>query len=201
MQHYNLEDFIRYYNNSFILHPKTGEVVSVKGRTTDRRGVMLSNGTSVTLEELDWLHVQTPRLGYRHTNGGALLFHANRHAGRHTEKGITLAAVVVEVPGVVKSLLKLIGAKDKTAALDHLTAALLHSPRFCRLVDAIKALKEDKNAVGFALSHDWAVTLGLHKGQEFLLHFKGLRVARSSDGHSWIFNDTTTERLFNRSSL
>lgn len=206
MHHYAMADFLSYYTGSWLLHPKTGAVVRVIRDDPENRQthVRLSDKTSVPLSELDWKHVQTPRLGYRCLEGGRLLYYVSRRASRIREKGVTPAAIVIDVPNVVASIAGVLGYVDtlsKHAALGDKLAPAIFNPEFVTLKDAMKALKSKKHAIGFALSNDWAVTLGLHKENPFLLSYKNARVGSSMDGESWKFSDTDAQYIFDRSCL
>jgi len=76
----------------------------------------------------------------------------------------------------------------------------IYNPKFVNLAEAIESLRTDKRALGFALSPNWAVTMGLYKDEPFLLHFKNIRVG-GGDGVAWNFYDPASKELFDGSSI
>lgn len=199
MHHYDLGDFLRYYSHAWIVHPVSSQIVQVLGHSEDGRKVLLSDKSSVSLKDLDWKHCKSPRLGYRHLENGAALYYITRRPSRLTEKGVTPSAIVIDVPPVINTLSSILGQNSKIlqqARLD-VVAQQLFNPNFVPLKTAVELLQQDKNSIGFALSHNWAVTLGTHKADPFYLHFMDMRVATSQDGAKWKFNSTDSEALFN----
>lgn len=199
MHNYALGDFLGYYQKSWVLHPHTNEVVQVVGPAGAANSVELSDKSVVGLAELDWKHVQTPRLGFRHTNDGAQLFYVERHAGRRREKGVIPAAIEISVPAEVAAAAGVIGAKEdilNNAKLNKQLVKQLFSPTFVALPSAIGRLKSEPLAVGFALSYNWAVCLGSHKEEPFILMFKKRNVAHSVDGNTLVWYNEDAKHLF-----
>lgn len=205
MHNYDLATFCRYYTGSFILHPTNDTIVKVMGASRQvAEAVSLSDKTHVRLSELDWNHVQTPQLGYRTMLDGKALYYVTRRAGRLTEKGVTPSAIVVEIPSIVQALSNnLDSAEDlqKHCVLEQRLADVIFRPEFTPLPAAVQFLKDRKHSIAFAVSNNWAVTLGLYKTQPFLLHFKNQTVAHSMDGEKWDFLDEDAEIIFNKSSI
>lgn len=205
MHNYNINDFLRYYTGSFLVHPRTGNVVKVLGPDKETgASVRLSDKTNVTLEELDWKHVQTPQLGYRSLQDGRLLYYVTRRPSRLTTKGVTPEAIVIEVPPMVQQIADMLGYGDETtknARLETTLAESIYNPEFKKLEEAVELLSSRKHAIAWALSNNWAVSIGLHDSAKYFLHFKNARVASSKDGKRWKFIDEDSEYIFNRSSL
>jgi hypothetical protein len=202
MQHYSVEDFLTYFGTSWFLHPNTGEVVQAVGRDReDPERIILSTKEKVKLSELDWKHVAVPILGYRSLFDGKALYYIARRAGRRTQKGVTPHAITITIPPIIRELASECGWCDdvrKHATLDDRVSKLIWKPEYVSLADAINNLKNKKHAIGYALSPNWAVTLGLYKDEPFLLHFKNLRVGGSKDGETFTFYDKDSEKLFNQ---
>lgn len=205
MHNYNLNDFLRYYTGSFLLHPRTGKVVKVVGPDKEVAGaVRLSDKSAVTLHELDWKHVQTPSLGYRSLQDGRLLYYITRRPSRLTTKGVTPEAIVIEVPTTVQQIADFLGYGNETiknARLEATLAEAIYNPEFKKLEEAVESLSSRKHAVAYALSNNWAITLGMHNASKYFLHFKNSRVASSVNGKKWKWNDGDSEYIFNRSGL
>lgn len=205
MQNYSVPDFMSYYGGSFLLHPVTNEVVKIVGEDHEREGhVRLSDKSTVHLKELDWKHVQTPQLGYRSLESGRLLYYVSRRAQRIREKGVTPVAIMIEVPNIVSALAQQLGYSDDVQRLGVLNDKLAKSlfyPEYIGMKEAVEQLSDKPHAVAFALSSDWAVSIGLHKDKPYLLHYKNSRVAFSGDGKTWTFNDPDARYIFDRSKV
>jgi len=199
MHRYAKADFLGYYTGAWILHPHTGDVVQVIGNGQGSC-INLSDKSSIPLEELDWKHVQTPKLGFRSINNGAHLFYIERHAGRRREKGVIPPAIVVSVPSEILGVYDVLGVRQEVlhnAQLNSQVAKQIFAPSFMRLSDAVKRLIDEPSSVGFALSHNWAVCLGQHKEAPFIIMFKNERVAYSKDGVKWVWDNKDAAALFN----
>lgn len=201
MHNYTVEDFIRYYGDSWMIHPRTGELFRIRDRDADNPNNIITNtGESIALESLDWLHVRTPdNLGYRGLLDGKALYYLTRKAGRRTRKGVTPEAIIITIPSQFRQLAQEtnnLGDVERHASLQDWLAKEIFKPQFVKLPDAIAKLKNKKHTLGFALGFNWAVTLGLYKTEPFLLHFKNIRVAGSDDGEKWNFYDKDSETLF-----
>lgn len=205
MHNYDLADFLQYYTGAHILHPRNDTVVKVVGQDRNNPGyVLFSDKTSATLQEIDWKHVQTPPLGYRHLMDGKFLGYVQRRAGRRAEKGVTPSAITIEVVGVVAQLANAIGVGAdvmKHAVLDDKLASNIFHPEFKTVEEAVNLLTTKKHALGYAISNDWAVTLGLFASAPFLLHFKNARVAGSKDGKAWKWDDEDAQFVYERGCL
>lgn len=203
MNHYNVQDFLRYYGNSFMLHPHTGETFRVYAQDPNNPNCIITDKKdSVRLEDLDWKHVQTPdALGYRGLLDGKALYYITRKAGRRTRKGVTPEAIMIGIPTTVRALAQEIGAMadiEKHAILQDWIAKAIFKPEFMSMAAAVDALCTKKHTLGFALSPNWAITLGLYKDEPLLLHFKNIRVAGGKDGRTWKFYDKDAESLFSQ---
>jgi len=205
MHHYSRDDFISYYGGSFLLSPSTNKVVRVlQGDPARESHVILTDKSSVHLRDLDWKHVKTPQLGFRTLENGRLLYYVQRRAVRERQKGVTPVAIVIDIPGIMTSIAQELGYSQDVARLaqlnDKLAEAIFH-PEFVSMEDALELLASKRHAVAFALSPDWAITLGLHSDKRYLLHYKNRRAGHSVDGKKWAFNDSDVEYIFNRSKL
>lgn len=204
MNQYSMVDFIRYYGDSWMIHPLTGELFRIRGQDPDKpnTNVLTTAGDSIALESLDWLHVRTPDvLGYRGLLDGKALYYLTRKAGRRTRKGVTPEAIIITIPSIVEQLAQETGHDNdvrKHATLQDWLAREVFKPQFVTLEDAVERLQSKKHTLAFALSPNWAVTLGLYKQEPFLLHFKNIRVAGSDDGKKWSFYDKDSATLFNQ---
>lgn len=208
MQHYAIEDFLTYYKGSYILHPVTDHILSVQGKQDDKVQVynLSSKETEfLDLKDLDWKHVATPTLGYRGFNNGQRLYYLTRHAGRRTQKGVTPSAISIHVPEIISQLSFELrhgdGAINDASLENNDLVRALYSPQFTPLNAAVEALQNEQLALGFALSRNWAVSLGMYKDSLYLLHFKNLRVGGSQDGRQWKFSAPAAEKLWANSQL
>lgn len=203
MNNYTREDFIRYYGDSWMVHPHTGDLFRIRGPDPDNpNNIVTTAGDSLALESLDWLHVRTPdKLGYRGLLDGKALYYLTRKAGRRTRKGVTPEAIIITVPTQFRQLAQETGHLadvEKHASLQDWLAKEIFKPQFVSLETAISKLKDKKHTLGFAIDYNWAVTVGLYKAEPFLLHFKNMRVAGSDDGEKWDFYDKDSQSLFHQ---
>ena len=206
MHKYTRDDFMGYYGRSFLLHPTKNTIVTLVGAGPQPDEVALSDNSFVKLQDLDWKHVQTPRLGYRTWKDGRALYHVVRHAGRRREKGVMPAAIVIDVPYPVSAVASQLGAAaaDEVMLNKQLTKGLaeqLFNPTFTSMRDAVDGILNKPHAIGYALSNDWAVSLGLYKDTPLVLHFKGARVASSVDGRRWTWYDNDAKFVFTKAGV
>ena len=200
MNHYGPRDFSSYYAGSWIVHPETKAIVSVV-RVGSDGVVTLADKSTVNLKDIDWEHVVTPQLGYRHVDNGRMVYYLYRSAARRVAKGLTPEALMIRACAVAGAAARQLSGKGMPVAyqLDGKLAKEIHANKFMKLPYAIKALKSAGAAVGFALSPSFAVGLGLHADKAFIISYKTIPVAFSSDGDSWEFVDEDAEWIFNRS--
>ncbi len=196
MHSYTREDFANYYGGSYFLHPKTGAVVSLAG-PVQGEDVFLSDGTVVKLRDIDWEHVKTPRLGYRHVDDGEGVFFLSRRAGRRTEKGVCAVAVRIVPPIGVEEAARQLGCAETLHGLSVLSDKMAQSiffPQFVTAAEATERLSRERNTLGFALDYQWALCLGTHRQSSFCLHYAGEIVATSENGARWKWaNDVAKE--------
>ena len=195
MQHYSLKDFIAYFKDSLIIHPVTGEVVEVKEiSATHPNAVILRNKTTgmethTSLADLDWKHVSTPRLGFRSCPSGRWLVYLARAAGRRARKGVTPEAIHLSYPSFMQMPMDIRNGE---------VSQQIYSPEFVPMHVAIQKLVNDNVSKGFALSHNWAVCLGIYEIQKFLILYKNIQVAHSVNGTVWEWTSTAAEALFTK---
>jgi len=198
MNKYSPPDFEAYYRGSWVLHPTKNTVVQVTG--VEDNTVRLSDGSSTKLDALDWNHVQTPTLGYRHIDDGKALYYIARNAGRRREKGVTASAITIVAPLLLRHSMAAVGANYPAAqSLNAKFADAIYNPKFLQLDDAVNKLKDDDHSVALALNYYWAVGLGIYKDEAFLLYYKEMPIGYSKTGKSWKFVDTDSKKLFERS--
>lgn len=198
MDSYGEDDFLSYYGDSWIVSPATG--VEAKVRRVHGGEVEFSDGSRCKLADISWDHVRPPELGFRHTPGGKCLYYIARRPLRIRSKGVTPAAVEVRIPLIVRDVAAMLES-GSSAELTREVAAMIFNPQFLTLERAVSRLSTPGAAVGFAISHYWAVSLGLTREQTFVLYYKGLPAAVSPDGKQWEFVDTDCEKTFKREFL
>lgn len=198
MDSYGEDDFLSYYGDSWIVSPATG--VEAKVRRVHGGEVEFSDGSRCKLADINWEHVRPPELGFRHTLGGKILYYITRRPVRARQKGVTAGAIEIQVPAMVRACAEVLGRVAPTL-LDASIASLIFNPKFLSLERACSRLRTSRSAVGFAVSHYWAVSLGFDLAQVFVLYYKGLPAASSADGSHWEFVDADCEKTFKREFL
>lgn len=200
MHHYNVNDFLMYFQDSWIVHPDTGVVVQVMGQDDDGR-IKFSKGPPLHLNELDWKDVCVPTLGWRTLDDGKGVLYISKAPRRQASKGVTPSAIVIEQPSLLASVIKATSG-DKYLANGRLSEKIskeIHTPTFTPLQEAVKKITSNDHSVGFALANHWAISLSLHDAWPMLLWYKTSPVGHSKTGKSWTFNDKDSSNLFNRS--
>lgn len=199
MNKYSLPDFDSYYRGSWVLHPTKNNVVQVMG-VGDNGMIKLSGGDALKIDALDWGHVQTPTLGYRHIDDGKALYYITRNPGRRREKGVTQSAIAIQAPLLLRHSMSIVGTGYAAGQLLNAKFAdAIYKPKFIALKDAVSKLKEDDHSIGLAVDYYWAVGLGLYKDEAFLLFYKETPIASSKNGTKWEFVDADSKKLFERS--
>lgn len=207
MHNYTIEDFLQYYNGSWIKCPD-GVIGSISGTPDGRRTIRVARAgkshVDLTQNELDWHHVAIPPLGYINSiAGGKGLYYLVRKVGRITQKGFSDSTVQVqEVPAVMSVLqaLKLNPAAYRAgASITAVVAGAAYAPKFVGLEEALTVMSKKADAVGFALNSDFALVLGQQSHNAFTLLWQQLPVAISADGRRWKAHSKEYKEIIARS--
>ena len=211
MHLYDTEHFLQYYRGCWIRNPlNDSEVIRVHGHSRVDHGAIFyidqktRAENSVPLAVLDWKHVSIPRLGYFNTaKGGKGLYYLTRKIGRLTQKGFNDHTVRVDrVPQFESALISVGGNAHKyidgNTADCASTAQAVFFPSFTSLGEAVEAITDRADSIGWAISHEFAVVVGTTKQKAYVLLWKQIEVASSSDGKKWCFNSKEYEDLCKR---
>lgn len=225
MKEYALRDFARYYNHSFVIDPSDGKLgqlvfvsafrgddgaivpdsmriskhaITERTRASDLRALPIIDHNT-----LEWRHVRRPTLGYRHSENGKKLYFASIDRGDQIPKGLNNRCVLLENPINVRGVSIRIGLPKayqvSSFPLTFKEALELHKPNFVSFKQAIEKLSSDRElCVGFALSHDTAITLGTAADSAFVLLFRGTPAAYSKDGAKWEYTSKEYKGVLDR---
>jgi hypothetical protein len=194
MNKYSLDDFSQYWRHTYIRLPKTGaiaRVLGVNGGMAAFENKTVPGGlVHVKLDDIEWEHVKLPTLGYRNTvPGGKGLYYFIRKVARVATKGLSDATVRTEMVQYVYDALIALKMNAEAylndAGVHQVTAEALHRQEYTPFHEAIKLLKTKLDAVGFALSPEFAIVLGDRADNAFTLLWKQMNVAISPDGEKW----------------
>lgn len=188
MKHYTAQDFQRYYGGAYV-KLDDGTVGSLMHDRHENGTFIVVDDQGATLarvrhDQLDWSHVRCPPLGYVHLDDGYRFYHL--HKGQHdgTPKGLNPSIVNVSMPAETRAALQRTKLKlpvlKPRLSLEIAKAVLANE--FVSIRSAVDKLMNSSHAVGFALSRDAGLTLGLHKHEPIVGLFQGRKACTSRDG-------------------
>lgn len=186
MKHYIREDFSRYYAGAFIIDPVTGVLGQLDSGRDGQFNISTADGRVIPVDytALEWPHVRCPTLGYLHLDDGYRFYHSSKGPHDGTPKGLNPAVVAVVMPPETRAAFQRTKLKvpllkpGLTAEL----AAAIAAPNFVTVPYAVDKLLNSPHAIGFALSRDAGLTLGLSKNELIVGLYRGRKACTSSDG-------------------
>lgn len=190
MKHYTAEDFRRYYGHAFITNPANEKQVGQMVYGGDGRfyfSTKEAGNVPLNHELLEWRHVRCPYLGYVHLDDGHRFYHTSKTQIDGTPKGLNPAVVNVVMP--METRVSMQHTKFKMPAmkpaLNQEVAQALIAEDFVSLDYAIDKLFNSEHAMGFALSRDAGLTLGLKSNEQLIGLYRGRKACTSRDGKRW----------------
>lgn len=197
MDKYNLNDFWRYFGDSYILDNE-GEVQYVSSPSENENGIVVRRKIAnknvdkvILLQNLDWKrNAPIVRCGYRDLdNSGKSLYYIVRRVERVTNKGISNNTIRINREQYVADAMVRLGLNAnkyiEDARLSQKLAEVVYKPVFKPFREAINDLQKKGDAVGYALSHDLAMVLGHGKDTSLLILLQHIPAAYSADGINW----------------
>lgn len=207
MRHYTAEDFRRYYGNAFIIDPKNEKCIGQLVYAGDGSFVIVSKqygNVRVDHNLLEWRHVKCPYLGYVHLDDGFRFYHTSKVNHDGTPKGLNPAIVSVVMPPETRVAMQ--HTKHKMPAMkpqlnEEIAAAVINDD-VVSLDYAVDKLLNSEHAMGFALSKDAGLTLGLKANEQLIGLYRGRKACVSRDGKRFIpvgqWAEGVTDRHFRR---
>ena len=213
MKEYTLQDFVSYYRNTYVRHPDNlkiiGKLCTLRNThelkfwcgENDPSEEELRLAPNIDYTKLEWEHVKRPILGYRHFNNGSQLYYYFSHrSNMQRSRGLHENILGSEEPNQFTSavLCSKFPYEPRNFLLNKESAEELFYPNFVSIQKAVYLLEKDKRAMGFAINHDMAITLGVSAETPFLLLYNGTMIATSLDGAAWTTFNPDFEGIISR---
>lgn len=211
MEAYTLDQFDRYYRNSWVIDPSSGKPYCVYG--CEAPDIVLLHNKKLTehtkrvpQKHFEWKHVTTPKLGYRNIDisghdslDGKNLSFISKVVANVRERGIHPSAIKVKLVDEVLVAMQALeldttGYKEQpyqiAGGINGTVADQIFNPKFVKFPDALDLIVTKADATGYAISHDVALVLGNRKDSALKLVWNRATAAQSSDGVRWHLVDS-----------
>lgn len=206
MKHYTYEDFRRYYGGAYVFNPQNERQLGALHHGGNGMYLIVDGEQTVTIDytQLEWKHVKCPPLGYIHLDDGYRFYHSSKGQHDGVPKGLNPALVNVLMPAETRVAMQRTKLKMPAMRphLNHELAAAIALPEFVTLDYAVDKLLNAPHAVGYALSKEAGLTLGLKKDEQLVGLYRGRKCCTSRDGYRFVpvadWADGVTERHFSR---
>lgn len=187
MKHYTRDDFSRYYAGAFVRDPVSGKFGQLMfNRHSGGFDLIGEDEIAFPIDYtlLEWPHVRCPQLGYFHLDDGYRFYHASKGQHDGTPKGLNPAVVAIVMPPETRAAFSRTRLKVPMLrpALTIEMATAIVAAQFCTLAYGVDRLLNAPQSVGFALSRDAGLTLGLTKNELIIGLYRGRKACTSSDG-------------------